>query len=997
MRSFKSEKATISPLLAIIAWSVLLAFPCFCFNLALDSFLKQSFKRRIEMVKPQLTNEMNRFIGEASPEFILQKKLLAFDLRQGFGEAGVAEMNSRLELMRKMDAEKLRKSLADFMGFEIASLFFYGPDSIEVSMSVADEFRDSVKILPGILLKRLLSFLGRQDQKTVIKDGSSQKMLVALLRKDGETRLADNVDFLLQTLFRTITPVNVKAGNLQRTIAANLGKTGPVFYYFSPSTVKDGQKKYNLGGYLAVIRAQDISTRQLVRSALNYGSESIFRRRIIKTGKALSFPDHYANGGLSAIEEDENSLRIRAFVPENFLQHLISSGTILVKNTFKWRKQPLMFEIAAEKRHFQHELYEFKDELKFLLLLVFIFGSVVFLHLSLFGLNFRLSVATKILLAIFFASMLPLSLLFLSYSAFQDYNQESSRQTIRQYLQLRQSILQKQILGKISTYQKENFLIADSLESSPDIQAQKQAFFNWPGREIAVGAYFENVDGSSNYMSFGQTNSDSGLSKTELDLTAALAKSFMQFLYQSPYLEKSTSNIVMALTKGMSSGSTLHDFLRHAGLFTDISRISKHLKFSAIQLFDFEHPRGPIPKSLLILAFSQNALVNRAFTDLKEEVFISEKWGDYLVDQAIFLRDTSGVNPLQEFSSQNLNNADILPIVSLCHKLKRQVVWENDSGTDYRLIVASYEQRWPYISLFRAKRLPVDNAAQRFFYGLSGFVYLAILVILVWQLSRMVFIEPIEKIADGLNQIAAGDLQQRFRVKSGDEFENLCEQLNRMTRGLNEKEKLAMYVSDEVLNIVAGEKESALQPGGELIHAAILFCEPENFEFLTRKLSPAQVVDQLNYFLASCAKICGSFQGTIDKLVDDTVMMVFRQKTDAEAPDLRACKTAFALQKILSAENSSFPYLINCGLSSGRVVSGKIGSKTGKLDFTLIGDAVNMAARVKGFAGKTSTTRIVVTADMVKRIANNVELCRLGEFEIKGKAGKYELFELLKV
>lgn len=995
MKKLTSDKATISPFLALTAWTVLLAFPCFCFSLAFNSFLKQSLKRKVDMIKPQLTNEMNRFFGEASLEFMLQNKFRAFDQRWGFGEVAFSEIDSQLRLFQEMNAEILRKKLSSHMGFEVVGLFYYGPDTSRVSMNLAEELRDSVKNLPRLLLKRLLAFLSRQDQKSILNDSSSKKMIAEMLRKDGEARLADNVAFLLQTLFKTITPVNITPGTIKRTIAARLGKTGPVFYHFSLATAHDGQNSFNLGGYLAVVRAQDISSRQLVDFALQANSDSIFKRRIIRTDKKVRFPDHYLGGALGDIEEDEKSLKISTFAPENFLQQLISSGTILVKNTQQWRNKVLMFEVAVEKRHLQHEMFQYKDKARLSLLFLFIFGSVVFLRLTLFGMNFRISVASKILVAIFFASLLPLSLLFLSYSAFQDYNDESSRQTIRQYLQLRQSILQKQILGKIAGYEKENFLLADLLESFSEPHQQKQILLGWPGKSISVGAYFEDVEGVSNFIDIGRKKGDDGLKKNELDLILALSQSYMQFLYQSPQFEKSTSNIVMALTKGMGSSTTLHDFLRHAGLFTDISRVSKNMKFTSLQLFGFDRLSRSIPETLLILAISQKAVINRAFADLKKEMSISEKWGDYLVDQAIFFRDSSGIKRLEEFSSQDLFAERFMPIVSLCHKLKRQIVWENDSRNDYQMIFAGYEQKWPYIILLRARRLPADFFAKQIFMGLSAFVYLAVVALLVWQLSSIVFIEPIEKIAGGLNKIAAGDLQHRFQVKSGDEFASLSEQLNRMTKGLSEKEKLSQYVSSEVLDVVVGEKETDLQPGGELIEAAILFCEPENFESSTLDMAPKKVVDQLNYFLASCARACGLYHGVIDKLVDDTVMIVFRKKADAEAPALRACKTVLALQKLLSSENPSFPYSLNSGLSCGKVVSGKIGSKTGKLDFTLIGDAVNMAARVKGLAGKISNTRMVVTADMEQQIGNLVSFRSLGRFEIKGKEGKHELFELL--
>ncbi|GEM_PF-5426124 len=82
--------------------------------------------------------------------------------------------------------------------------------------------------------------------------------------------------------------------------------------------------------------------------------------------------------------------------------------------------------------------------------------------------------------------------------------------------------------------------------------------------------------------------------------------------------------------------------------------------------------------------------------------------------------------------------------------------------------------------------------------------------------------------------------------------------------------------------------------------------------------------------------------------IDKTLMIVFRN--DSQNPGIHAisaCRTTFELRRLFADRHSANCFDLHCGIASGSVISGKIGAKTGKLDFTVIGDTVNMAARIK--------------------------------------------------
>jgi adenylate cyclase len=294
----------------------------------------------------------------------------------------------------------------------------------------------------------------------------------------------------------------------------------------------------------------------------------------------------------------------------------------------------------------------------------------------------------------------------------------------------------------------------------------------------------------------------------------------------------------------------------------------------------------------------------------------------------------------------------------------------------------------------RAEKLEQESSVS--YAGIIG--YLTSLLLSIILLSQLFFIDPIHKLSSGFSRISQGRLATKISLESGDEFEKLGSAINAMTQELIQKEKLAEFVSDEVLKLVRDEDAMVMKPGGELLEATMMFCEPCGFSDWAMHRSPAETVLMLNNFIAEVAEVCSEFYGSIDKLDDATIMVVFRSRSEAEANEQRACRAALRLSQKLNKEHAKFPFNVKSGISSGMVVSGKIGSNTGKLDFTVIGDAVNTAARLKSIAeGLATNSRILVSQAMAEKISAVAELRAITDVTIKGKAGKHKVFELLNI
>jgi adenylate cyclase len=141
--------------------------------------------------------------------------------------------------------------------------------------------------------------------------------------------------------------------------------------------------------------------------------------------------------------------------------------------------------------------------------------------------------------------------------------------------------------------------------------------------------------------------------------------------------------------------------------------------------------------------------------------------------------------------------------------------------------------------------------------------------------------------------------------------------------------------------------------------------------------------------------------GRLDKFIGDAIMAVFRD----EGPDRRqaqnACRAALAMRREVERFNRKraaqglFQVETGIGIASGSVISGRIGSRHGRLDFTVIGDPVNLAARVEAESVKGRKTRILLAPSTIRLLKGQGRLEFLGRLPLKGKSRSFSLYELL--
>jgi len=249
------------------------------------------------------------------------------------------------------------------------------------------------------------------------------------------------------------------------------------------------------------------------------------------------------------------------------------------------------------------------------------------------------------------------------------------------------------------------------------------------------------------------------------------------------------------------------------------------------------------------------------------------------------------------------------------------------------------------------------------------------------------FTSPILQITDAAADVAKGDLTIHLDINTNDEVERLAQQFNKMVNGLHEKEKMQKFVSNSTIDMIQDTKKNEILLGGEYRNLTFIFCDIRGFTALSESKEPSTVVEIINFYLNIQANIIKKNDGDVDKFIGDEVMASF----SGEHSVLKAINSAIEIQKKIKEENKKrlkngeTICEVGIGINHGSVIVGNIGSKD-RMDFTSIGHAVNIAARLCSKA-KAKQISIEKTTYDNSKLKYDVEI----EEPIKVKGVSYAL------
>jgi adenylate cyclase len=220
--------------------------------------------------------------------------------------------------------------------------------------------------------------------------------------------------------------------------------------------------------------------------------------------------------------------------------------------------------------------------------------------------------------------------------------------------------------------------------------------------------------------------------------------------------------------------------------------------------------------------------------------------------------------------------------------------------------------------------------------------------LLATSIAARVTADPVVSVRHAVSEVAAGDLDVEVPVYDGSELGLLQSGFNQMVAGLRERERIqelfGRHVGEDVAR-EAMEREEGL--GGELREVAILFVDMTGSTELASSRPPTEVVDVLNEFFGVVVETVDDHGGWVNKFEGDAALAVFGAPQEIEDPAGRALAAGREMAARLTDEVSEIDAGI--GISYGKVVAGNIGGAK-RFEYTVIGDAVNEAARLVDLA-----------------------------------------------
>jgi adenylate cyclase len=261
-------------------------------------------------------------------------------------------------------------------------------------------------------------------------------------------------------------------------------------------------------------------------------------------------------------------------------------------------------------------------------------------------------------------------------------------------------------------------------------------------------------------------------------------------------------------------------------------------------------------------------------------------------------------------------------------------------------------------------------------------------------------IAPLQGLVAGMREVLRGNLQYRSPIERHDELGFIAKSFNEMVDGLEERELIrdtfGRFVSHEVAEAVLTGRVP-LQ--GERRDVSILFQDIRGFTSLSERLDPAVLLRLLNQFFTEVVAAVEAEGGVVKQFLGDGVMALFGAPQPYPDHAERAVRAALGIVSRLQGLNETLaeqgigPLEIGVGIHSGAVVAGLIGPDN-RIEYGVVGDAVNLASRVEALTREMQAT-ILVSRDLCQQLGPSFTLGRTATMLVKGKSQPVEVVEVL--
>jgi adenylate cyclase len=303
--------------------------------------------------------------------------------------------------------------------------------------------------------------------------------------------------------------------------------------------------------------------------------------------------------------------------------------------------------------------------------------------------------------------------------------------------------------------------------------------------------------------------------------------------------------------------------------------------------------------------------------------------------------------------------------------------------TDWRVVVSESEE----VYLLPLKRLFHDAVGSVVIVG-------AVFIVIAFLFART-FTRPLRALTDSASAIERGDLEHaKVSLSRRDELGRFADTFNAMIDGIKarqrERDIFGRMVSPEVREkLLNGE----LKLGGENLRVSVLFSDIRGFSTMSEKMSPHDIVMLLNEYLTEMTEAVRPWGGYVNNFIGDAIVVIFgapEAQADNEWSAVCAAQAMKERLEILNRRRAGMgdpPLRTGIGISTGKVVAGQIGSLE-RFMYTVIGDAVNVAARLEDLTKQFDGNPILINAttyEGCRRRKAEIELVDQGLQQVKGR------------
>ncbi|OCC27434.1 Adenylate cyclase [Leptospira interrogans serovar Canicola] len=281
----------------------------------------------------------------------------------------------------------------------------------------------------------------------------------------------------------------------------------------------------------------------------------------------------------------------------------------------------------------------------------------------------------------------------------------------------------------------------------------------------------------------------------------------------------------------------------------------------------------------------------------------------------------------------------------------------------------------------------VYNIQKRNIYLMIVVVNVSILFVFFYarRLTR-----PILKLVDASKQIEQGNFHIDLKPESGDEIGRLTSSFVEMGKGLSDRDKMkdafGKFVNKDIAEMVL---RGEVKLGGDKRECVILFSDIRNFTSISEKIEPELVVEFLNQYFTAMVKCINENGGSVNKYIGDAIMAVWGELGHTNSDTERSILAALDMRKSLIQFNKGRgsdkkpKIFIGIGINTGEVIAGQIGSED-RLEYTVIGDTVNLASRVESLT-KVFGADILITGNSYEKVKGIFNVEKLKPIQVKGK------------